>query len=98
MLQTLIKFMTKNHTASQMRKLVKQFKGSGQNQKEFAAAHGMKEGKLHYWISKLSKPQQSVTPLVTPKKGFVAIEVAPEQEAGCIMIRLQSGVEIEIPL
>ena len=71
--------MIKNDTASRMRKLVKQFKDSGQSQKEFAAAHGLKEGKLYYWISKLSKPQQSVTPLVTPKKDFVAIEVTPEQ-------------------
>lgn len=90
--------MTKNDTASQMRKLVKQFKGSGQSQKEFAKVHGLTEGKLHYWISKLSKPQPSVSPLVTPKKDFVAIEVTSEQKARSIMIRLKSGVEIEIPL
>ncbi len=90
--------MTKKDTASQMRRLVKKFNDSGQSQKEFAARHGLKEGKLYYWISKLSKPQQSVAPLSTPKKDFVAIEVTPEQEAGCIMIRLKSGVEIEIPL
>jgi len=88
--------MTKNGTASRMRKLVKEFKNSGQSQKAFAASHGIKEGKLHYWISKLTKPQQSVT--VTPKKDFVAIEVTPEQEDRCIMIRLKSGIEIEIPL
>lgn len=90
--------MTKNDTASQMRKLVKQFKSSGQSQKGFAAAHGLKEGKLYYWINKLSKPQQSVSPLVPPKKDFVAIEVRPDQEGRSIMIRLKSGVEIEIPL
>lgn len=90
--------MTKKNNASHMRKLVKLYQESGQSQKEFAAAHGLKEGKLYYWISKLSKPQQSVAPLATPKKDFVAIEVTPEQEAGCIMIRLKSGVEIEIPL
>lgn len=89
--------MTKKNTASQMRKLVKLYKESGQSQKEFAAAHGFKEGKLHYWISKLSKPQQLVAP-VTSKRDFVAIDIAPEQEAGCIMIRLKNGVEIEIPL
>ena len=90
--------MTKKDTASKMRDLVKQFKDSGQSQKEFAAAHGLKEGKLYYWVSKLSKPKQSVTPLVIPRKDFVAIEVAPEQEGRSIMIRLKSGVEIEIPL
>jgi hypothetical protein len=35
--------MAKNDTSSQMRKLVKQFKDSGQSQKEFAAAHGLKK-------------------------------------------------------
>lgn len=90
--------MANKDIASQMGKLVKQFKDSGQSQKEFAAAHGLKEGKLYYWISKLSKPQHSVTPLVTPKKDFVAIEVTPEQEASSIIIRLNNGVEIEIPL
>jgi transposase-like protein len=90
--------MAKNDTSSQMRKLVKQFKDSGQSQKEFAAAHGLKKGKLYYWICKLSKPQQSGTPLVTAKKDFVAIELTPAQEGRSIMIRLKSGVEIEIPL
>lgn len=98
MLQTIIRFMTNTDTASQMRKLVKQFKDSGQSQKEFAAAHGLKKGKLYYWICKLSKPQQSVPPLSTPKKDFVAIEVTPEQEGRNIIIRLKNGVEIEIPL
>jgi transposase-like protein len=98
LLQTIIGFMAKKDTASQMHKLVKQFRDSGQSQKEFAAAHGLKEGKLYYWISKLSKSEQSVTPLTTPKKDFVAIEVTPEQEGRNIMIRLKSGVEIEIPL
>jgi len=90
--------MTKKDTTIQMCKLVKDFRDSGQSQKAFAAAHGIKKGKLHYWISKLSKPQQSVTPLAVPKKDFVAIEVAPEREARCIMIRLKSDVEIENPL
>ena len=81
-----------------MRRLVKKFNDSGQSQKEFAARHGLKEGKLYYWVSKLSKSSESVSPSTISKKDFVAIEVTPEQEAGCIMIRLKSGVEIEIPL
>ncbi|WP_281991527.1 IS66 family insertion sequence element accessory protein TnpA [Aquimarina aggregata] len=72
--------MSKKDIASQMRKLVKQFKNSVQSQKEFAATHGLKEGKLYYWVSKLSKPQQSVTPLTPSKKDFVAIEVRSEEE------------------
>ncbi len=90
--------MTKKDTASQMRRLVKKFNDSGQSQKEFAARHGLKEGKLYYWVSKLSKSSESVSPSTISKKDFVAIEVTPEQGAGSIMIRLKSGVEIEIPL
>lgn len=86
--------MTKKATESQKRKLVKKFNDSNQSQKDFAKAHELTEGKLHYWISKLTKPEQSVT----PKKDFVSIEVTPEQESRSIMIRLKSGVEIEIPL
>lgn len=90
--------MTNKDTASHMRKLIKQFEASGQSQKEFASDHGLKEGKLYYWIRKLSKPQHSVPPLIATKKDFVAIEVTPEQESRSILIRLKSGVEIEIPL
>ena len=90
--------MREKETASQMRKLVKEFKSSGQSQKEFSLAHGIKEGKLHYWISKLEKSEQRVAPVITEKKDFIAIEVAPDHEGLSIMIRMKSGVEIEIPV
>jgi predicted transcriptional regulator len=38
--------MAKNDTSSQMRKLVKQFKDSGQSQKEFAAVSSTPKTKL----------------------------------------------------
>ncbi|SMG13427.1 IS66 family insertion sequence element accessory protein TnpA [Arenibacter troitsensis] len=50
--------MTKKDNALRMRKLVKEFRLSGRSQKEFASAHGIKEGKFHYWISKLLDLQQ----------------------------------------
>jgi hypothetical protein len=43
--------MAKNDTSSQMRKLVKQFKDSGQSQKEFAAAHWTCNKKLDNWLN-----------------------------------------------
>ena len=90
--------MTTRLNASRMRKLVKEFRASDQSATEFASAHGLTKSTLYYWISKLSKLEQSVTPSATPKKDFVAIEIAPEQGSGNIMIRLKSGVEIEIPV
>jgi len=89
--------MTKRDTASLMRKLVKQFEDSGQSRREFASAHGIKEGKLHYWISKLTKPQVSDSAV---ENNFVPIAIAPMavQETGNIIIRCTNGVEIEIPL
>ena len=89
--------MTKRDTASLMRKLVKQFEDSGQSRREFASAHGIKQGKLHYWISKLTKPQVSDSAV---ENNFVPIVIAPVavQETGNIIIRCTNGVEIEIPL
>jgi len=92
--------MTKKDTASQMHKLVKEFEASGQSRREFAAAHGIKEGKLHYWISKLTKSKKLISGSSISEKNFVPIAVSsiPEQEVRSILIRLTSGVEIEIPL
>lgn len=88
--------MTKKENALWMRKLVKEFRDSGRSQKEFASAHGIKEGKLHYWRSKLSRPVD-----VTADKGpshFVPIEVVPVQDGRTILIRCKNGIEIEIPV
>lgn len=79
-----------------MTKLVALYKESGQSQKEFAVSHGVSEGKLHYWITKISKPEK-VKP-VSKKVGFVPIEVVPGQVGRTILIRCTSGVEIEIPV
>lgn len=96
--------MTKKENAAHMAKLVKDFKHSGKSQKDFALSHGIKEGKLHYWISKLTKAgkttstNDSPTPIVP--KNFVPITVGDttDRNAQHLLIRLQSGVEIEIPL
>ena len=92
--------MTKKDTASQKHKLVKDFEISGQSQREFAASHGIKEGELYYWISKLRKSKKVVSEPTTSQKSFVPIAVSsiPAQEVRSILIRCTSGVEIEIPL
>ncbi|SDF05550.1 hypothetical protein SAMN05421636_11099 [Pricia antarctica] len=90
--------MTKNGNALRMHKLVKEFRGFGRSQKEFAAAHGLSEGKMHYWVSKTARAERPAPPSIVAKKDFVAISVTPESEDRNIVIRLKSGVEIEIPV
>ena len=90
--------MKKNANASRMHKLVKEFRDSGLSQKEFAATHGLTPGKMHYWVSKTARVEPSSPPSIVPKKDFVAISVTPELEDRNIVIRLKSGVEIEIPV
>ncbi len=90
--------MTTKENADYMAKLVTKFKSSRQTQKEFSAAHGLNEGKLCYWISKLRKQQAPIATSSTPQKDFVAIEVTAADSPANIIIRLQSGVEIEIPV
>ncbi|HEA23619.1 MAG TPA: hypothetical protein ENH87_22270 [Pricia antarctica] len=90
--------MTKNGNASRMQKLVEEFGHSGLSQREFAAAHGITESKMHYWISKLARAGRSGLPPAAPKKDFVAISVTRELEDRNITICLKSGIEIEIPV
>lgn len=78
--------------------MVKEFRDSGRGQKEFAAAHGLTPGKMHYWVSKTARPERSATPSIFQKKDFVAVSVTPEHGERNIVIRLKSGVEIEIPV
>lgn len=88
--------MTKKDNALRMRKLVMEFRLSGRSQKEFASAHGIKEGKFHYWISKLSRPTD--VPADKAPSNFVPIEVVPIGDGRTILIRCKNGVEIEIPV
>jgi len=60
--------MAKKDTASRMRKLVDEFSVSGQSRKAFAAAHGIKEGKLQYWISKLTASKKETSIAATLEK------------------------------
>jgi hypothetical protein len=89
---------TKEDIASQMRKLVEEFHNSGSDQKHFAEANGISNGKLHYWIKKLSLPSSFLSSEAT--SNFVPITLTSKQEAEArsIIIRCTSGVEIEIPL
>lgn len=78
--------------------MVKEFRDSGLSQKKFAASHGLSPGKMHYWVSKTALAERPAPPSIVPKKDFVAISLTPQVEDRNIVIRLKSGVEIEIPV
>ena len=91
--------MSKEDIAAKMKPLVLKYRSSGQSRKAFALAHGISLPKLDYWIKKLSKSAAK------HKKGpsasdFVPlyVEPSPLNARAHLMIRLPSGVEIEIPL
>ena len=91
--------MSKEDIAAKMKVLVRQYHSSGQSRKVFASAHGISEAKLTYWIKKLSKsaPKHKKSP---PASGFVPLKVEPfplDARDG-LLIRLPSGVEIQIPV
>ncbi len=83
--------------SQQMRKLVSAYHSSGQSQRSFAQAHGLTEGKLHYWVKKFSK-EPSTGPQGAPS--FIPLEVtAPGVPMpSAIMIRMPNGLEIQIPV
>jgi transposase-like protein len=79
-----------------MHKLVSAYHNSGQSQKTFAQAHGLTEGKLHYWIKKLSK--ESIPSLET--SSFIPLEMPHTESSSSkvIIIRTSDGLEIQIPM
>jgi len=81
-----------------MRKLVSQYHLSGQSQREFSSAHGVTEGKLHYWIKKLASSSTDQAPEATVSKAFVPISITDVKADRILLIRCASGVEIEIPI
>ena len=73
-----------------MGKLVKLYESTDRTQEEFAAAHDISKGKLHYWIRKLSGPPKPATMMKGPV--FVPVEVPlVGQAAPTILIRLPTG-------
>lgn len=91
--------MSKEDIASNMKALVLEYRKSGQTRKAFAQAHGISEPKLNYWLKKSSKstPKHKKS---GPSSGFVPLKVTPSSldARADLLIRLPSGVEIQIPL
>ena len=91
--------MAKEELAVNMAAFVGQYRDSGQTRKAFAASHDISEAKLTYWIKKLSQltAKDRKSPLAS---GFVPLklESSPLDTSDHLLIRLPSGVEIQIPL
>lgn len=87
--------MSQLSEAQRMGKLVSSYHRSGQSQKDFAKAHGLTGGKLHYWIKKLSIPEEQ-----EPLPEFIPLEVSNffSRSSKSIIIRMADGMEIQIPV
>lgn len=90
--------MSKEDLAAKMKPLVLKYRSSGQTRKAFAASHGISQPKLDYWIKKLSKSAPKHKKAAA--SGFVPLKVEPSllDARAQLLIRLPSGVEIQIPL
>lgn len=75
--------MSEEDITARMASLILKYRSSGQSRKDFAAAHGMSESKLGYWLLKFSK-----------KAGHQASLFGSDH----LVIRLPNGVEIQIPM
>ena len=86
--------MSKLSESRRMEELVSSYHSSGQSQKDFAKAHGLTEGKLHYWIKKLSRSVEQ-----EPLPEFIPLDVSlPTRGSKCIVIRTADGMKIQIPV
>lgn len=68
--------------------LVEQWKLSGQSQKSFALAQGIKPHTFRYWVQKQQKH--------TGNSGEAFIELALHP-SDCINIRYPNGIELQLP-
>ena len=91
--------MSTEPTASDMASLVAQYHQSDQTRKAFAAAHGISLGKLIYWVKKMSKsPEPPTAEDNTTPVNFLPLKVHSSPGSNCVLIRLDNGVEIQIPM
>lgn len=91
--------MSKEPTASDMESLVQAYHQSDQTRKAFAAAHGISLHKLIYWVKKMSKsPDPPIAEDNTTQVNFLPLKVDSSPGSNCVLIRLNNGVEIQIPM
>jgi transposase-like protein len=85
--------MTETRTAARMKRLVAQWRKSGESAASFARRHQIAPWTFWYWTRKLST-QPVVGP--APAPGFVPVRVAGDDAGPVIEIVLTGGERIQI--
>lgn len=82
-------------TAARMRRLVAQWRQSGESQAGFARRHGIPTWTFWYWSRKASAQAVGAEP-VTAAPAFVPIRVTPETEVGVVEVVFPSGERVRV--
>lgn len=80
--------------AARMRRLVAQWRQSGESQAGFARRHGIPTWTFWYWSRKASAP--AVAEPAAAEPAFVPIRVTPETEVGVVEVVFPSGERVRV--
>lgn len=88
--------MARQTTAVRMRRLVRQWRASGEPQARFARRHGVRPWTLWYWGRKLAESSRGGA---GTGRAFVPVQVVPEapSRAAVIEVGLVSGERLTVP-
>lgn len=78
-------------TSAHARKVIEQWKTSGQSAVAFAAEHGFQVGRLSYWSKQLEQQESSST------AAFVAVPMAVTSASASIEIELDGNLTVRVP-
>lgn len=85
--------MTKQ-TPARMKRLVAQWRRSGESQAGFARRHGIPTWTFWYWCRKVSPPVVAEPSVATTT--FVPVRVMPETEGGLVEVVLPAGERVRV--
>jgi len=85
-----IKSRSRQRSAEEIETWVARYRQSGQTQRAFAAAHGIRAGTLARWLYRRGKKSNRVNAAMIP----VSVIDSREEQAA-VTLRLPTGVEVE---
>jgi transposase-like protein len=80
--------------AAQMRRLVAQWRQSGESQAGFARRHGIPTWTFWYWCRTVSPP--AVVEPAAATTAFVPIRVTPDTEVGVVEVVFPAGERVRV--
>jgi hypothetical protein len=83
--------MAREDVRRQMTALTRRWEASGETQAEFAERHGVSQGKLRYWLQRVTRSQATAVTF-TP----VEVRDAGRPETGTIEVALATGERLVI--